>query len=100
MKRKMVAGLATGLFMFGMAGMANAAIVEGFEDSDTIFSYYSSSPSYDINNDESSHTDDYSFKVNPSGSTSGSAWGGAKLELAMTLSGIWIGGASLIMGVQ
>ena len=63
----MVASLATGLFMFGMIGMANADIVEGFEDSDTIFSYYSSSPSYDINNNESSYTGDYSFKVNPSG---------------------------------
>ena len=67
MKKKLLAGVTTFFLMFGMVGMANAAIVEGFEDSDTIFSYYSSSPTYDLSNTEFSHTGDYSFKVNPSG---------------------------------
>jgi hypothetical protein len=66
MKKRLLVGMMTFFLMVGMAGMVNAAIVEGFEESDTIFTFYSSSPRYDLDNTESSHTGNYSFKVNPS----------------------------------
>ena len=35
MKKRLLVGIMTFFLMIGMAGMVNAAIVEGFEESDT-----------------------------------------------------------------
>jgi hypothetical protein len=67
MEKKLFIGIAIILLLFGVICVANAAIVEGFEESETIFYYYSSNPSFDLNNSQYSHSGDYSIKVNPSG---------------------------------
>ena len=70
MKKKMLAGLAMGFLVLGIVGIGNAATVnltEGFENTETLFTYSSAgSVPYDTHNAETSHSGDFSFKANPS----------------------------------